>query len=1208
MNRIAGTFWRNPTATYYGYTDGATFAQPNGTYHWRFYQFNNIDTISLISPAVNGLNNGDKRIRFKCKSYYTSTSYPDGIAMQVGTCPNPNDIRGGTVIDTVYGDYGPAYTNEFQVFLDTASGYNGTDNYVFMRPLFESSKWYAYNFVDDIVIEDIPSCLPPWNLAANNITSSGATIDWATLQGTCFKIEYGPAGFIQGTGNGITVSNVTAPYTLTGLNPATSYDVYVADCCDSTNFAGPITFQTLCLSQLNGAYTVGGPTADFTTLDSAMTTLTSCGVSGPVTFNLQGGTHIIGGQLIDDNVAGLNSTNTVTISGGGPAVDTILFGAGATMGFDFDGGGNFSFEDVTINGSATQRTFWLHNGANNISFDNCHLWNSPSATLSSTGVIVGSSTSTSNFSSGDNASDISIVDCKIVGGYAGVIIYGQSTTAYNSNITVDGCTFEQVYYYAMRFYYMEDITVVDNVIDPTSLPIYGMYSYYWNDIQIERNQLHGTTSGLYSGYVNIYRSDTPSVRSTIKNNFISGTSTYANYNYAARHLDFTHNSVNGSGTYGAYFSATTSSTLASYDVHMYNNIFVGGNNYSLYCFAQNFQSINSDYNIFNTGGANLAYWNSAQVDLAALQAADSTQNQNSLSGDPGFISATDLHIVGTLPNDVGLNGYATDDIDGDSRPASGSTTVDVGADEFTPLNDDAALEAMIVKLAGCGDSATEVSAVVRNFGLNNITSLPVTVDVTGGVTATLNTTYTTTIPAGGVDTILVGSINTYNGVIGVMFEGYTALANDQKTTNDTMMVGPGNYIPVEPQYFPEDSVCANVDSAFFAAVPVPGIIYGWYANAADTVPVATGDTFTFPMSGQQTWYLAYEESADSLTTTYAGGNGQSGNAFELLPTNALSIQALDIHIGGTGTESVNVYYYLGSVAGNPGSVTWTLHESFTGVQGAGVGNPTNLQFSSPLTLPGGQTSAMLVVLTTSTNIDYTNGSSVGAVFAQNADLTIYEGWGISYGSATSPVGGTFTPRNWNGTIYYGSSGCSNIKQTLTIGVNTDTAVASAFQATVQANGADVDFDASGSIGDLYTWDFGDGNSGTGMMTSHTYATGGTYTVCLTVEDTVCGSIDSVCQTVVTTIGLDENLINQTMAVYPNPNNGNFRVEFQVEGLKEVELRVVSLLGQVMYESKPGNISGTYREEIDLSDEAAGVYVLQVISDDATISRRITIRK
>jgi hypothetical protein len=328
---------------------------------------------------------------------------------------------------------------------------------------------------------------------------------------------------------------------------------------------------------------------------------------------------------------------------------------------------------------------------------------------------------------------------------------------------------------------------------------------------------------LYSGYVNIYRTDTPSVRSTIKNNFISGGSTYANYNYAARHLDFTHNTVNG--------TVLMEHILVLLQVlHWPVMMLICTTTFLLVattmrCIAlhSNFQSINSDYNIFNTGGANLAYWNSAQVDLAALQAADSTQNQNSLSGDPGFISATDLHIVGTLPNDVGLNGYATDDIDGDSRPASGSTTVDVGADEFTPLNDDAALEAMIVKLAGCGDSATEVSAVVRNFGLNNITSLPVTVDVTGGVTATLNTTYTTTIPAGGVDTILVGSINTYNGVIGVMFEGYTALANDQKTTNDTMMVGPGNYIPVEPQYFPEDSVCANVDSAFFAAVPIPAL-------------------------------------------------------------------------------------------------------------------------------------------------------------------------------------------------------------------------------------------------------------------------------------------------------------------------------------------------------------------------------------------------
>jgi hypothetical protein len=340
-------------------------------------------------------------------------------------------------------------------------------------------------------------------------------------------------------------------------------------------------------------------------------------------------------------------------------------------------------------------------------------------------------------------------------------------------------------------------------------------------MQVERNDMQGSISGFYSGYVNIYRSDTPSVRSTIKNNFFSGSGTYAQYNFAARHLDYVHNSVNGSGTYGAYFSATTSSTLASYDVHMYNNIFVGGNNYSLYCFANNYQSLNSDYNIFNTGGSNLAYWNSALVDLAALQAADSTQNQNSLSGDPGFISATDLHIVGTLPNDVGMNGYATDDIDGDSRPASGSTTVDVGADEFTPLNWDVSLEALIVPLGGCGDSTTEVSAVVKNFGLNTITTLPITVVITGGLTATVNVNAAVNIAQGATDTVVVGTFNTYAGAAGVMFMGYTQLANDQKSTNDTLAAGPGAYIPAEPVVTNMvDTVCSSIDSIDLYAVSI----------------------------------------------------------------------------------------------------------------------------------------------------------------------------------------------------------------------------------------------------------------------------------------------------------------------------------------------------------------------------------------------------
>ena len=73
--------------------------------------------------------------------------------------------------------------------------------------------------------------------------TSSATITWRTSQAPAYKIEYGPHGFSLGTGD--TAITNTRSITLTGLQPSTSYDVYVTALCNSAQSTSTLfTFRT----------------------------------------------------------------------------------------------------------------------------------------------------------------------------------------------------------------------------------------------------------------------------------------------------------------------------------------------------------------------------------------------------------------------------------------------------------------------------------------------------------------------------------------------------------------------------------------------------------------------------------------------------------------------------------------------------------------------------------------------------------------------------------------------------------------------------------------------------------------------------------------------------------------------------------------------------------------------------------------------------
>lgn len=103
--------------------------------------------------------------------------------------------------------------------------------------------------IDDLSIDEKPSCSKPANLIDSNATATTIELYWTTGGATNWQIEYGPTGFTQG--NGTLIGVTTNPYTVTGLNPATTYDFYVRDSCgvgDVSEWLGPTTGNTLCVA------------------------------------------------------------------------------------------------------------------------------------------------------------------------------------------------------------------------------------------------------------------------------------------------------------------------------------------------------------------------------------------------------------------------------------------------------------------------------------------------------------------------------------------------------------------------------------------------------------------------------------------------------------------------------------------------------------------------------------------------------------------------------------------------------------------------------------------------------------------------------------------------------------------------------------------------------------------------------------------------
>jgi len=145
--------------------------------------------------------------------------------------------------------------------------FSGPVNIAFHVPAGGLDGWRLY--IDNFIVENIPTCPEPTALAPISVLSTSANIEW-TNGGTetAWQITRVPCGDPAPTETTVGTDISSNPYNLTGLDPTTCYDIYVRAVCpgnDLSPWTGPLTITTqVAPPECDGFFTdPGGANGDY---------------------------------------------------------------------------------------------------------------------------------------------------------------------------------------------------------------------------------------------------------------------------------------------------------------------------------------------------------------------------------------------------------------------------------------------------------------------------------------------------------------------------------------------------------------------------------------------------------------------------------------------------------------------------------------------------------------------------------------------------------------------------------------------------------------------------------------------------------------------------------------------------------------------------------------------------------------------------------
>ncbi|MEO5643355.1 MAG: right-handed parallel beta-helix repeat-containing protein [Bacteroidia bacterium] len=928
---------------------------------------------------------------------------------------------------------------------------------------------------------------------------------------------------------------------------------------------------------LSGDYTVGGTSPDFRLLNDAFTLLESNGVCGAVRLVVRDGFYMEHASLSQVAFTAANNLTIVSESNDSSLVTFYHF---------YNYSGNVPVVSIDTTSHVT---------ISSIGFDNGALVNGYSVvTLScvhATDIIVRHS----KFSGSTISSPFGTPALLY-------IAYGNHLNL-DSNF-IDG-HYTSVYMSGIPGDTLQNLSIRGNTIN-------GLAHFsHINNTLLENNQLYGielefSGDSIYirknsiTNYCNFDRVNGSSTgRNVISNNFFE-TAVFA---YDLNFTDFVYNNFQ----YNTTWAVNTNNHYAL-DIETADNCAILNNNFVgswtatgvpvRYGYPAPITNTTIDYN---------NYWNTSQTSFITYQQMYGN-DLHSVSIDPQYISATDLHIqnsslAGTALPITGI----TDDFDGDTRSLIAPT---IGADDTAALP----------HLSNVWPGNANKDSIVDN---NDLLTIGVHAGQTGFNRASISNVWQG-FPS--YDWPLLQSN-------GRNLKFTDSDGNGTIAAADTTAIGL-NYgqVDLSPQLAPHNNITIqsvqNAVPLFFTTASAtynPGDIVDVYVWVGDTLqPVsqlygaAFKINFTQGVAETNTTHFNYPPSW--LCTTGMDGislqkifesQGQADGAVvrndhfsrsgygaiatlrfqvssSITQQTAISFSFLDYQLIDSLGNLLNVtpspfsitilpgftsVSSASSILCNGGSATVTVTGSggMAPYTGEGIFTVTAGTYSYSLTDANGDTST--------TSITVTEPNSI--TFPQT--VSICSGQTFTVGSNTYSSPGTYVD------VLTAVNGCDSTVTTnlavsatidLTTTINTNTISANQQAATYQwidCNNADLPI--SGETNQSFT-----------AMTNGDYAVIILMGIC---SDT------SACVNMTLT-DITEDTSGSSIVVYPNPGTGQFIVELNTAA----QVQITDMLGRVIYDEKfaPG------KQTINISEEKNGTYFMKIISRENQCTKRIILSK